>query len=124
MRGFDGSPALLWASRLEPAVARWTWQGIGCGQLQWLPHSIEPRGLRLHARGLAHRAADDGQSRCSCAGGPGGAAQGILDQELPEKGKPAGVVIPGPVEISFKEWQAPTSGSRPHDPLAARDGSL
>src|ERR1035437_4090953 len=47
-----------------------------------------------------------------------------LTKSFPEKGKPAGVVIPGPVEISFKEWQAPTSGSRPHDPLAARDGSL
>jgi len=47
-----------------------------------------------------------------------------LTKSFPEKGKPAGVVIPGPAEISFKEWQAPTPGSRPHDPLAARDGSL
>src|ERR1035437_7684070 len=28
-----------------------------------------------------------------------------LTKSFPEKGKPAGVVIPGPVEISFKEWQ-------------------
>jgi virginiamycin B lyase len=47
-----------------------------------------------------------------------------LIKAFPEKGKPAGVVIPGPTQISFKEWQAPTPGSRPHDPLAARDGSL
>ena len=47
-----------------------------------------------------------------------------LVKAFPEKGKPAGVVIPGPVKISFKEWPAPTPGSRPHDPLAARDGSL
>src|SRR5712675_421148 len=47
-----------------------------------------------------------------------------LTNSFPEKGKPAGAVIPGPAEISFKEWQAPTPGSRPHDPLAARDGSL
>jgi virginiamycin B lyase len=47
-----------------------------------------------------------------------------LTKSFPEKGKPAGAVIPGPAEISFKEWQAPTPGSRPHDPLAARDGSL
>jgi virginiamycin B lyase len=47
-----------------------------------------------------------------------------LIKSFPEKGKPAGVVIEGPSEVSFKEWQAPTPGSRPHDPLAARDGSL
>src|SRR6267154_3119824 len=47
-----------------------------------------------------------------------------LTNSFPEKGKPAGAVIPGPAEISFKEWQAPTPGSRPHDPLAASDGSL
>jgi virginiamycin B lyase len=47
-----------------------------------------------------------------------------LIKAFPEKGKPDGVVIPGPVKISFQEWQAPTPGSRPHDPLAARDGSL
>jgi virginiamycin B lyase len=43
---------------------------------------------------------------------------------FPEKGKPAGVSIPGPVKVAFKSWPAPTPGSRPHDPLAARDGSL
>jgi virginiamycin B lyase len=33
-------------------------------------------------------------------------------------------VIKGPLKVSMKIWQAPTPGSRPHDPLAARDGSL
>jgi virginiamycin B lyase len=47
-----------------------------------------------------------------------------LIKSFPEKPKPAGVVIPGSAKISFSEWQAPTPGSRPHDPLAARDGSL
>jgi virginiamycin B lyase len=47
-----------------------------------------------------------------------------LITSFPEKGKPDGVVIPGPAKISFNEWQAPTPGSRPHDPLAASDGSL
>ena len=47
-----------------------------------------------------------------------------LAKAFPEKGKPAGVVIPGPTKISIKEWKAPTPGSRPHDPLAARDGTL
>jgi virginiamycin B lyase len=47
-----------------------------------------------------------------------------LIKAFPEKNKPAGTVIPGPAKISFTAWQAPTPGSRPHDPLAARDGSL
>jgi len=47
-----------------------------------------------------------------------------LIKTFPEKGKPAGVVVAGPVKVAFKSWQAPTPGSRPHDPLAASDGSL
>jgi virginiamycin B lyase len=47
-----------------------------------------------------------------------------LIKNFPEKKKPAGVVVPGPAKVSMKEWQVPTPGSRPHDPLAARDGSL
>ena len=47
-----------------------------------------------------------------------------LTKNFPEKGKPAAVVVPGPAKASMKVWQVPTPGSRPHDPLAARDGSL
>ncbi len=47
-----------------------------------------------------------------------------LTRSFPEKGKPDGVVIPGPAEVSFQNWQVPTPGSRPHDPLATKDGSL
>jgi virginiamycin B lyase len=47
-----------------------------------------------------------------------------LIKAFPEKPKPAGAVIEGPETISFQEWPAPTPGSRPHDPLAARDGAL
>src|SRR5215471_17088514 len=36
----------------------------------------------------------------------------------------AAVLAPGPLKISIEAWPAPTPGSRPHDPLAARDGSL
>ena len=44
-----------------------------------------------------------------------------LIKNFPETGKPAGVVIPGPAKVSIKEWQVPTPGSRPHDPLATRE---
>jgi virginiamycin B lyase len=47
-----------------------------------------------------------------------------LAKNFPEKGKPAGVVIPGAAKVSMKIWQAPTPGSRPHDPLATKDGAL
>src|SRR6202521_4098504 len=47
-----------------------------------------------------------------------------LIQSFPEKPKPAGVTIPGPVEVSIKQWPVPTPGSRPHDPLATRDGAI
>jgi len=47
-----------------------------------------------------------------------------LTRSFPEKGKPDGVVISGPAEVSFQNWQVPTPGSRPHDPLATKDGSL
>ena len=47
-----------------------------------------------------------------------------LTQNFPEKGKPAGVAIPGLAEVAFKTWPVPTPGSRPHDPLAASDGSF
>ncbi len=47
-----------------------------------------------------------------------------LIKNFPEKAKPAGVVIPGPVQVTIKAWQLPTPGSRPHDPLATADGAL
>lgn len=47
-----------------------------------------------------------------------------LIKNYPEKTKPAGVLIPGPLQVSIKSWQVPTPGSRPHDPLATADGAL
>ena len=49
---------------------------------------------------------------------------GYLTKNFPEKPKPKAVVIPGSAKITIKEWVVPTPGSRPHDPLAARDGSI
>ena len=47
-----------------------------------------------------------------------------LAKSFPEGDVAKAVIIPGPVKISFKEFKAPTPGSRPHDPLATRDGYL
>ncbi len=58
---------------------------------------------------------------------PPEAAPAMLDyliKTYPVKGRPEAVVVQGPVKVSMKAWQVATPGSRPHDPLAARDGSL
>jgi virginiamycin B lyase len=47
-----------------------------------------------------------------------------LIKNFPEKPRPAAAIIPGPVEATIKEWPVPTPGSRPHDPMAAKDGSI
>src|SRR6266545_3126052 len=47
-----------------------------------------------------------------------------LIKNFPERPRPAAVVMPGPVEATIKLWQVPTPGSRPHDPLATRDGAI
>jgi virginiamycin B lyase len=47
-----------------------------------------------------------------------------LTKNFPEKPKPAAVLIPGPVQVAIKEWPVPTLGSRPHDPLATKDGAI
>jgi virginiamycin B lyase len=52
------------------------------------------------------------------------AVTNYLIKNFPGKPKPAPNLIAGPVQISFQEWQVPTSGSRPHDPLAMPDGSI
>jgi virginiamycin B lyase len=46
-----------------------------------------------------------------------------LSKMFPVK-RSAAVLVPGPLKISIQAWPVPTPGSRPHDPLAARDGSL
>ncbi len=52
------------------------------------------------------------------------AVSSYLATHFPVKPAPEAKVIPGPVNVTFKEWLAPTLGSRPHDPLAAADGSI
>ena len=47
-----------------------------------------------------------------------------LIRSFPEGARPQAALIEGPVDVSIKEWPVATPGSRPHDPLAARDGSL
>ena len=52
------------------------------------------------------------------------AVKAYLVKTYPVKGRAPAVLVPGPVKVSMQSWQAVTPGARPHDPLAARDGSL
>jgi virginiamycin B lyase len=47
-----------------------------------------------------------------------------LAANFPAKPRPEAVLIPGKVQVEFREWAVPTAGSRPHDPLATHDGAL
>jgi len=47
-----------------------------------------------------------------------------LGTHFSEATRPKTVVVPGDLKVNFKEWIAPTLGSRPHDPLASADGTI
>jgi len=51
-------------------------------------------------------------------------AKAYLIQTFPEKERPKAVIVDGPVQVKFQTWHLPIAGSRPHDPLGARDGSI
>jgi virginiamycin B lyase len=53
-----------------------------------------------------------------------GAMTDYLIKSFPERPRPAAAIIDGPVKASIEMWDVPTLGSRPHDPMAARDGSI
>ena len=53
-----------------------------------------------------------------------GAMTDYLIKNFPERLRPPAAIIDGPVKADIRMWDVPTLGSRPHDPLAARDGSI
>jgi virginiamycin B lyase len=53
-----------------------------------------------------------------------GAMTDYLMKNFPERKRPAAVIIDGSVKADIQLWDVPTQGSRPHDPMAARDGSI
>jgi len=53
-----------------------------------------------------------------------GAMLEYLIKNFPERARPPAVIVDGPVKVNIRLWDVPTQGSRPHDPLAAKDGSI
>jgi virginiamycin B lyase len=47
-----------------------------------------------------------------------------LIKAFPERPRPPATIIAGPVEATIRMWDVPTLGSRPHDPVATRDGAI
>jgi virginiamycin B lyase len=47
-----------------------------------------------------------------------------LAKNFPEQPRPKPVVIPGAMRVNIREWNAPSLGSRPHDPEPGPDGSI
>jgi len=47
-----------------------------------------------------------------------------LMRSFPVRPRPAAVLAEGPAAAEIRLWPVPTQGSRPHDPMAARDGSI
>jgi virginiamycin B lyase len=47
-----------------------------------------------------------------------------LAEKFPPNTTRAPKVMPGPVQIAFKEWQVPTLGQRSRDPVEAPDGTI
>jgi virginiamycin B lyase len=47
-----------------------------------------------------------------------------LIKTFPERPRPVAKIVDGPVQASIKLWDVPTPGSRPHDPLATKDGAI
>jgi virginiamycin B lyase len=47
-----------------------------------------------------------------------------LIKSFPERPRPAAAMLEGPAQAGIKLWTVPTPASRPHDPLATRDGAI
>src|SRR3954469_18392325 len=47
-----------------------------------------------------------------------------LVKNFPGTPPPPAKILTGNAKVKFNEWTLPTKGSRPHDPLAASDGSI
>jgi virginiamycin B lyase len=50
--------------------------------------------------------------------------EAYLAKAFPERPRPAAALLEGPSEAKITTWPVPTLGSRPHDPLATKDGAL
>ena len=89
----------------------------GCHDINRARAGYTPQGWRTVMQMMS-------QLRWRRTEGPDGTLTEYLIKSFPERPRPPAVLIDGPVQASIKLWQVPTPGSRPHDPLATRDGAI
>ncbi len=89
----------------------------GCHDINRLKIGYTPDGWRTVVRMMQNM-----QAPVTAEQWP--AVTDYLIKNLPERARPAAAIIPGPVQAEIKLWPVPTPGSRPHDPLATRDGAI
>ena len=84
----------------------------------------QPGSRRLHAEGWLTVVRMMQNMEAPVPADEWGAMTDYLMKNFPERKRPEAVIVNGPAKVNFKMWDVPTQGSRPHDPLAARDGSI
>jgi len=89
----------------------------GCHDINRLTAGYTPEGWRTVTRMMRNFGAPAQEKDWD-------AITAYLIKSFPEKPRPAAVLIPGPIEATIKEFDLPTPGSRPHDPMAAHDGAI
>ena len=99
----------------------------GAGQEMVQARCTECHQLNLIANSSGHTRqgwADLFNSMVDLSAGQVDVVAEYLATHYPVQPAPEAVVIPGNTSVSIREWGLPTLGSRPHDPLAAADGSV
>ena len=89
----------------------------GCHDINRLTAGYTPEGWRTVTRMMRNFGAPVPDNEWE-------AVTAYLIKSFPEKPRPPAVLILGPVEATIKEFDLPTPGSRPHDPMAAHDGAI
>ena len=117
----SGNPVQTQGRGASRDAARRTRERHRAGAVHEVPRARPDRQLRRISRGRMGRAVrHDGRA----ADRSEGAVAGYLAKNFPEQPRPPPVVIPGPVNVSIKEWNVPTLGSRPHDPEPGPGGTI
>ena len=113
------SPALSQNFSLPDGPGKDTVASIcgGCHALNRLGAGYTPEGWRMVVRMMLNFDVPIPEDQLATV-------TDYLVRAFPERPRPTAVIVPGTVEISIKEWPVATLGSRPHDPLATKDGAI
>ncbi len=89
----------------------------GCHDINRLKAGYTPDGWRTVMRMMQNMDVDPAPADAA-------AITEYLTKSFPERARPPAAAIDGPARATVRLFAVPTPGSRPHDPLAARDGAL